>query len=163
MLWKPVDSRLALGAELNFVKQRDFDQLFGFQDYQTTTGHLSAYYAFNNGFVGQIDAGRFLAGDWGASFALDRTFANGWKVGAYATFTNVSAADFGEGSFDKGLRFTVPLETVLGTPTAKKNTTTIRSLARDGGARLDVNGRLYDLVKDSHKPELRRDWGGFWR
>jgi len=57
----------------------------------------------------------------------------------------------------------VPLDAVLGTPTARRNTTTIRSLSRDGGAKLEVNGRLYDLVKDSHRPEMQRDWGGFWR
>ncbi len=163
MLWKPVDSRLALGAEINYVQQRDFDQQFGFRDYQTATGHLSAYYAFGNGFQGTVDAGRYLAGDWGASFALDRTFANGWSIGAYATFTNVSAEDFGEGSFDKGLRFTIPLEAVVGTPSSRRSNSVIRSLARDGGAKLDVSGRLYNLVKDSHQPELKRDWGGFWR
>lgn len=163
MLWKPVNSRLALGAEINAVRQRDFDQLFGFRDYSTVTGHLSAYYALGNGFHGQVDVGRYLAGDVGASFAIDRTFANGWSVGAYATFTNVSAADFGEGSFDKGLRFTIPLDTVIGTPTAKRTTSTIRSLTRDGGAKLEVEGRLYELIKDGHQPEMQRDWGGFWR
>lgn len=163
VLWKPVDSRLAFGAEVNYVKQRDFDQLFGFRAYETVTGHASAYYDFGNGYHGQVDAGRYLAGDWGATFALDRTFANGWRVGAYATFTDVSFNDFGEGSFDKGLRLTIPLEQFLGTPTARKSSTTLSSLARDGGARLNVNGRLYETIRDSHQPELKRDWGGFWR
>lgn len=163
ILWKPVDSRLALGLEVNAVKQRDFNQLFGFRSYQTITGHASAYYDFGNGFHGQVDAGRYLAGDWGATFALDRTFANGWQVGAYATFTNVSFNDFGEGSFDKGLRLTIPLEHFMGTPTARKSSATLSSLARDGGARLKVSDRLYDQIRDSHQPELKRDWGGFWR
>lgn len=163
ILWKPVDSRLALGLEVNAVKQRDFNQLFGFRSYQTITGHASAYYDFGNGFHGQVDAGRYLAGDWGATFALDRTFANGWQVGAYATFTNVSFSDFGEGSFDKGLRLTIPLEHFMSTPSARKSSTTLSSLARDGGARLKVSDRLYEQVRDSHQPELKRDWGGFWR
>ncbi|MEL7089911.1 MAG: YjbH domain-containing protein, partial [Planctomycetota bacterium] len=41
LLWKPVDSRLALGAELNYARQRDFDGQFGFQDYDVWTGHAS--------------------------------------------------------------------------------------------------------------------------
>ena len=34
-----------------------------------------------------------------------RTFDNGWMVGLWATKTDVSSKDFGEGSFDKGLFF----------------------------------------------------------
>ena len=64
----------------------------------------------------QVDAGRYLAGDWGATFALDRRFANGWKIGAFFTLTNVSAARFGEGSFDKGIRMTIPLSWITGKP-----------------------------------------------
>ncbi len=163
LLWKPVDSRLALGAELNWVKQRDFDQQFGLRDYDTVTGHLSAYYDFGNGFHGQLDVGRYLAGDYGATVALDREFDNGWRVGAYATFTDVPFDDFGEGSFDKGIRLTIPVQSLLGTPTRNTNTITIQSLTRDGGARLNVRDRLYGRVRDYHSPELTQEWGRVWR
>lgn len=163
LLWKPVDSRLALGAEMNWVKQRDFDQQFGLRDYDTVTGHVSAYYDFGNGFHGQIDAGRYLAGDLGATVALDREFANGWRVGAFATFTNVDFDDFGEGSFDKGLRVTVPIQALLGQPTRRSNTVTIQSLTRDGGARVNVRDRLYPRVRDYHRPEMTKEWGRVWR
>lgn len=163
LLWKPVDSRFALGAELSYVKQRDFDQLFGFQDFDVLTGHVSGYWDMGNGFHGQLDVGRYLAADYGATIALDREFANGWKVGAYATFTDVSFDDFGEGSFDKGIRFTVPLATIMGRPSAKKYATTIQPLLRDGGAKLNVNGRLYDSLRDYHEPQLQKTWGRFWR
>lgn len=163
LLWKPVASRLALGAEANYAVQRDFDQRFGFQDYEIATGHLSAYYDFGNGYLGQIDAGRYLAGDYGATFTLDRVFANGWSLGAYATFTDVSFDDFGEGSFDKGLRFTVPLTHVLGQPSNKTYKAVIQPITRDGGARLKVQGRLYDSVRSYHTPEMKDSWGRFWR
>lgn len=163
MLWKPVDSHLALGVELNYVQQRDFDQLFGFQDYDTITGHASVYYDFGNGFHGQVDVGRYLAKDWGATFTLDREFANGWKVGAYFTLTDVSFDDFGEGSFDKGLRLTIPVSWAVGRPSRRKVTTTIKSLSRDGGARLDIDNRLYEQVREWHDPLLEKRWGRFWR
>lgn len=176
VLWKPVGSRLALGAEVNYVQRRNFDQLFGFQSMVTTdpvtgiereipnvNGHVSAYYAFGNGFHGQLDVGRYLAGDYGATVTLDREFANGWRVGAYATFTNASFEDFGEGSFDKGIRFTLPLASFNGQPSRRKNDITIQSLSRDGGARLQVNGRLYDQVRDYHEPDAVNSWGRFWR
>lgn len=170
MLWKPVDSRLALGAEVNYVQPRDFDQQFGLRTRTTTggtipewNGHMSAYYDIGYGFHGQIDAGRYLAGDWGATVALDRVFANGWRVGAYATKTNVSSATFGEGSFDKGIRIEIPLAWGVGTPTLQKSKTTLRSLARDGGSRLEVDGRLYDQIRDTHQTEMAKSWGKFWR
>lgn len=170
VLWKRVGSRLALGAELNYVRRRDFNQLFGLQSNTTPTGvipdfngHVSAYYAFGNGFHGQLDVGRYLAGDLGATIALDREFANGWSVGAYATATNASFEDFGEGSFDKGIRISIPLGWATGSATRQVNDLEIRSLTRDGGARLDVNGRLYEQVRNNHRPELARSWGRFWR
>ena len=89
LLWKPNDSAFALGVEINHVRQRDFDQRFGFRDYEVTSGHVSAYWDIGNGFHAQVDAGRYLARDWGATFSLDRAFRNGWKVGAFATLTDV--------------------------------------------------------------------------
>ncbi len=163
LLWKPVERNLALGVEINYVKQREFEQLFGFRDYEVATGHASAYYDFGNGFTGQIDAGRYLAGDWGATFSLDRKFANGWKVGAFATFTDVSFDDFGEGSFDKGFRFVIPLGWISGDVTRDEFATTIRPITRDGGARVSVSNRLYNMLEDTHEPGLRSGWGRFWR
>ncbi len=163
ILWKPVQSRLGLGAELNYAKQRDFDQLFGFQAYDVVTGHVSAYYAFENNLHGQIDVGRYLAGDYGATVSLDREFDNGWRVGAFATFTDVSFDDFGEGSFDKGLRFSFPLEYFLGTPSRRVDQLTLRPITRDGGARLQVADRLYETVRAYHENDLSGSWGRFWR
>ena len=164
LLWKPVDSRLALGAEVNYVAQRQEDMLFGFQDYDVVTGHLSAYYDFENGFLGQVDMGRYLAGDWGATFALDREFENGWKVGAYFTLTDMPFEDFGEGSFDKGIRVTVPIDYFIGTPSRREFNVNLNSLSRDGGARLGVDGRLYGFVRDGHSAgEMGDTWGRFWQ
>jgi hypothetical protein len=163
VLWKPVQSRWALGAELNYVVQRDFDKRLGFQDYETATGHVSAYYAFANGFHGQIDLGRYLAGDWGGTFGLDREFQNGWRVGAYFTLTNMPFEEFGEGSFDKGIRVTIPTDFILGQPNRASVASELQSLNRDGGARLDVNGRLYEIVRDGHYSDMATSWGRFWR
>ncbi len=163
MLWYPTDSRFALGAEINHVVQRDFDQGFGFRDYEVTTGHVSAYLDLRNGYTAQLDAGRYLAGDWGATLSLDREFQNGWRVGAFATLTDVPFDDFGEGSFDKGIRVTIPINWVTGQATRDQAGLTIRPVLRDGGARLDVDGRLYEVVRDAQGLELRDGWGRFWR
>ena len=163
LLWKPVRSPLGLGVEVNYARQRAFDDPFAFRDYGVVTGHASAYWRMADGFDVQLDAGRYLAGDVGATLSVDRTFANGWSIGAFATKTNVSSEDFGEGAFDKGLRLTIPLDHYLGRTTGRSSTFRIRSIQRDGGARLAVADRLYGQVRDDHDPELRRDWGRFWR
>ncbi|WP_374424607.1 YjbH domain-containing protein [Paracoccus sp. (in: a-proteobacteria)] len=163
VLWWPVNSPLAFGAEINRVKKRDFRDVFGFRDYEVTTGHISAYYEFSNGITAQLDVGKYLAGDKGATVSLSREFANGWRVGAWATKTDLSAEDFGEGSFDKGVEISIPLGWGTGQPSLRRVGGNIRSLSRDGGSRLRVDGRLYDTVRDSHSGQLYQGWGRFWR
>ncbi len=163
LLWKPADSRWGIGAEINYVKQRDFDQLLGFQAYSVATGHLSAYWQVNDDMSAQLDVGRYLAGDWGATLSVDRVFANGWKIGAYATLTDASYADYGEGSFTKGFRLSVPLAWGIGTPNRKSYAIDMNTLARDGGARLNVDNRLFGLVSEYHRPGLETGWARFWR
>ncbi len=170
VLWKPVDSRLAMGLELNVVAPREFDQGFGLRSRQTPSGviprangHISAYYELQNGFQTRVHAGRYLAGDWGATLEVARTFANGWTIGAFATKTNVSAQTFGEGSFDKGIFFSIPVNWLIGQPTLQAYRDTLRPLQRDGGQRVDVAGRLYETVRQAHRPGVAESWGKFWR
>jgi hypothetical protein len=165
VLWKPVDSKLALGVEVNYSKQRDTDGGFGFDeyDYDVVTGHVSAYYEFGNGYVGQIDVGKYLAGDVGATMSIDRVFVNGWRIGAFATVTDASAAEFGDGAFDKGVRFSIPLNWALGNQSQKSYGATLRPNTGDGGARLDVDGRLYNSIRDYHTGALDPEWGRVWR
>lgn len=163
VLWKPPESRLALGADLAWVKQRDYFGQFEFLDYEVITGHVSAYYNFDNGFDVQVDAGRYLAGDYGATLTVARTFNNGWRAGAFATLTDVPFEDFGEGSFDKGIFFEIPYAWALGTPTKQRARQTLRPTQRDGGARLDSQYRLFDVVKDYHRDGLDDSWGRVFR
>ncbi|HSF65241.1 MAG TPA: YjbH domain-containing protein [Paracoccaceae bacterium] len=180
VLWKPVGSRWALGAELNHVAQRSPDQGLGFtlpqrlydtdagpgtgpSRYSVTSGHVSGYLELAQGFLVQVDVGQYLAGDIGATLTVQREFANGWKVGAFATRTNVSAQDFGSGSFDKGIVLEVPFNWVLGRPTRQSATTVIRPFGRDGGQRLELANRLYDDVRGYHTGMLDAQWGRFWK
>ena len=162
LLWQPADSPLGLGVEANYVKKRDYDQRLGFQDYDIVTGHASVYYNFNENYLAQVDAGRYLAGDYGATFRLSREFANGWEIGGFFTKTDVSAADFGEGSFDKGFFFKAPLDWFTGTPSKQTIGQNIRIIQRDGGQRVYVPKRLYNQVRSGQQNELLADWGRVW-
>jgi len=163
VLWKPVGSRLGIGAEMNWVQQRDFDRRFGFRDYDVATGHVSGYYELDRGLYGQVDVGRYLAGDVGATFTATREFDNGWSVGAFATFTDVSAEEFGEGSFDKGIILRIPTSWVLGTADRSTIRADIRPILRNGGARLNVRDRLYQVVRDYDEQRIDETFGRFWR
>ena len=44
IMYRPFDKNYAIGADTFFVRQRNFEQDFGFQDYETVTGHLTFYY-----------------------------------------------------------------------------------------------------------------------
>lgn len=165
VLWKPVESPLGLGLELNQVAQRDSDMLFGFDEYgyDVTTGHLSAYYDLGNGYHTQVDMGRYLAGDWGATVKVDREFDNGWVIGAYVTQTDMDYADFGNGSYNKGVEISIPQDFFTGTASRGGYATAFSTRTGDGGARLQVDGRLYDVVREGHKSDLSSGWGRFWR
>ena len=163
VLWQRPNSRFALGAELDYVRQRDYNGGFGFLHYGVTTGFVSAYYKFNSGYMARVDAGRYLAGDVGATLTVSRELPNGWRVGGFATKTNVSAARFGEGSFDKGIFISIPLNWVLGTPTQDSAGITLRPIQRDGGAMVSVDGRLYDVVRAYQSGDLYDQWGRVFR
>ena len=158
VLVQPHGSRLALGVSANWAKKRDFDRSFSHLDYQTTTAFVSAYWAtpFYNYDVA-VHMGRYLAKDVGATLEVRRTFDNGWMIGLWATLTDVPFDDFGEGSFDKGMFFTIPLDGMLGRNTRSAYSTRIRPIQRDGGQRLenfganlwfDLRGSRYDALNE---------------
>ena len=162
VLYQPSQSRLAYGISANLVRQRAFDKSFKHLNYQTATGFASVYWAspFYN-FDVAVHAGKYLAKDTGATLEVRRTFSNGWMVGLWATKTDVSAEDFGEGSFDKGMFFRIPFGGLFGRNSRGAYATAIRPIQRDGGQRLedfsgniwwDVRAARYDAFSDlSHR------------
>jgi hypothetical protein len=147
VLYRPMGERWAIGSDLNWVKQRGFDQDFSFRSYQVVTGHVTGY--FDTGYKDvllTISAGRYLAGDWGTTIDVSREFRNGVRMGAYATFTNVDGQQFGEGSFDKGIYISIPFDLML--PSSHTSSAGIlwQPLVRDGGAQLGKRYTLYGLT-----------------
>ncbi len=167
ILFSPINKSYAFGAEINTVKAREFRQLFGFREISgmpKVNGHLSGY--FDTGFYyykSQFDVGKYLAGDIGATLKLSRNFPNGWKVGGFFTLTDASFQDFGEGSFDKGIFMTIPFNSVLPYETNGSVSETIKPIQGDGGAKLTVNDRLYELVNDKSLISLKSNWARIWR
>ena len=159
VLYWPSKSRIAFGASLAYAKQRDFDRSLKHLDYDVITGHVSAYWAtpFYNYDVA-VHAGRYLAKDTGATLEVRRTFRNGWQVGVWATLTDVPFEDFGEGSFDKGMYFQLPLDAVFGGATRSKLGTRIRPIQRDGGQRLEgYSGNIFWDLREARYDAFQID------
>lgn len=158
VLYRPINQPWAVGANVNWVRQRDFDQGFGLRDYTITTGHATLYYSFDRQerIVGSVSAGRYLAGDYGATVNIARVFPNGLTMGAYATKTNISSAEFGEGSFEKGIYFSIPLDNILPRSTRGRANVNWNPLIRDGGAMLSRKYSLYNVTGE-------RDRTGFYQ
>ncbi len=147
-LYRPFHSNWALGIDVNRVRQREFEQDLGLLDYTVNTGHVTAY--VDTGFqdiLATLSVGQYLAGDKGATLDLSRIFQNGVKIGAYATKTNVSAVDFGEGSFDKGIYVQVPLDALFISTISGSANFAWKPITRDGGAKLGRQIQLFDFTE----------------
>lgn len=159
LLYRPFGERWALGGNLNWVRQRGFAQHLGLRDYHVVTGHVTAYVDTGIEHVlATVSAGRYLAGDWGTTIDLSRAFRNGVRMGAYATFTNVSGKQYGEGSFDKGIYIVVPFDLML--PRSSPGATEVlwQPLTRDGGAMLGRRYSLYGLTDERDVPLFEQNF-----
>lgn len=157
-LYRPWRGPLAVGVDINWVRQRGFNQDFAFRDYATTTGHATVYWDTGwHDLQVKLSAGQYLAKDVGATLDLNRVFPNGVALGAYATKTDVSSAQFGEGSFDKGIYVTIPFDVLLPRSTPGSGSLAWSPLTRDGGARLSRQFPLYDLTRMRDRHAF--DWG----
>lgn len=135
------NTNYAYGFEIFNVRKRDYDWGFGHLDYENLTYSANLYYR-NYGsipFDMKISAGEYLAGDFGSTIEFKRQFSNGVSFGVFATFTDVSTKDFGEGSFDKGIFFNIPIY-------GNFINYTWRPLTKDPGAKLVRRNSLHDLL-----------------
>lgn len=159
VLWRPFEKNYAIGAELWRVQQRDYDQLFSFLDYQTTTGFINFYYKEPKSKIKfGLKGGKFLAGDSGINIDFSRRFKSGFTLGVFASKTDISKLEFGEGSFDKGFYFHMPIEAFY--PTYAKGVAGfgLRPLTRDGAAILVHGLHLWGVTDQSSRMNITRDW-----
>lgn len=137
ILFRQPASKWAVGFDVNHVRQRDFKQYFGGRDYSINTGHLTGYWMTPfEGIHATLSLGQYLAGDRGVTALVSKHFANGSTISGFATKTNVPAAVFGEGSFDKGIVWSVPFDAFLTSSSRFNAQWSWRPLLRDGGAQV---------------------------
>ena len=137
-----IDRNLSYGFEIFRVKKRGYEYNFKMLDYMKTTAHANLYYKFGeSGFHSKLSWGQYLAGDEGATFKVWKRFKNGAEMGAYASLTDVSFEEYGEGSFDKGVFFKIPFD-VFGQKSL--NSYGWKPLTKDPGSKLNKPYELYN-------------------
>lgn len=161
ILYRPYAHNFAVGLDVNWVKQRDYNQIFSFRDYDVLTGHATVYHENTTyNISSKLSVGRYLAGDFGATFDVSRRFSNGVRIGVWATVTDMASDDFGAGSFDKGIYLTLPLEIFWYRPTQEKMRFNFRSLGKNGGQKLDRAASLYEMLSSGRRNRIAEDWQG---
>lgn len=158
ILYRPIKKKYAIGFSLHKVRQRDYDQRFSFRKYETTTGHLEFYAQLPDKIFMQAHVGKYLAGDKGLTLDLSRRYDSGFVLGIFATKTDLSSIEFGEGSFDKGFYFSIP--TKLFYPDFRSGVISfgMHPLTKDGGAFLTQQNQLFSIFGETNESSISRDW-----
>ena len=151
MLYRPMGERWSIGADLNYVRQRDFDQGFGLRDYRTVTGHITSYTKLPFDLDAAVSVGRYLARDWGTTIDISREFTNGVKFGGWVTRTTASSEEYGEGSFDKGIYISIPFDEMMSVSTMSRANIAWAPLTRDGGAMLHRQYSLHTMTNGRNR------------
>ena len=149
VLYRPVDANFAVGVDLNYVRQRSFENELDFFDYKTFTGHINLYWKpeFLPDSQLTFNIGQFLAKDKGVNIDFAKRFDSGIVVGAYAAFTDVSAEDYGEGSFTKGFYLSIPFDLFSLRPAKGRGRLPWVPISRDGGQPLNRPSTLIDMTE----------------
>ena len=175
ILYRPLDSRWAIGLDANYVSQRDPNNPLGFFNeelqysevdevyyrvaHRQVVGNLALYYqpewhVLENTLL-KVSIGRYLAGDQGATLDFSKQFNSGVIVGAYASKTDMSVEEFGEGSFTKGFYISIPFDVLTIKPSLSRAMIEWQPITRDGGQQLNRSTPLYEMT-DARSPWYSR-------
>jgi hypothetical protein len=159
VMYKPFKGNFAFSLEYNKVIQRDFDQKFTFSEYQVSTRHLNiAYYHPKTNILAKWSYGHYLAGDKGYTLDMSRRMPNGWQAGVWFSNTNVSAEQFGEGSFDKGFYIKAPMNIFSKSYSKDTQGLSLRTMTRDGAQKLELRNKLIDSFYGASLNEFNENW-----
>ena len=163
VLFRDINKPWYLTANFHWVKQREFRQRLSFRKYETFTGHLNFIWETPlDGVKLIMSGGRYLAKDSGLTINLSKSFKSGFTLGFFATKTDISSQEFGEGSFDKGIYFSIPLD-VVSSKYQKNNAKFLwRNLTKDGGAMLSGTMDLGGFIENTSSYYLNYLNDGFF-
>jgi hypothetical protein len=163
VLYRDSFSNFGIGAELYWVQQRDYRMLSGLKDYKTVTGHINLFYEEpRSNIVFSVKGGRFLAKDSGFNFDIARKWSTGMRMGIFFARTDISEQEFGEGSFDKGFYFSIPIESLFGKYQRGMTPFGLRPIQRDGAASLHTQFPLWAVTDWKSSRTIFDTWDDFY-
>ena len=165
ILYKPFKRNYGIGVELWQVHQREYKQLFGFKDdkYETLTGHVNLYYREPTSRVLlHVKGGKYLAQDSGFTFSASRDFRSGLNMGVFFSLTDISKEEFGEGSFDKGFFFSLPIQVFFDKYSRGQSGFGLRPLTRDGAQSLVHAQTLWSTTYQANQDQMINNWDTFY-
>lgn len=151
-LYFPQDSFFGVGFETTYAHKRSYEMKFEHYSYNNiySRAFLHVREPFSKIAI-NLSVGEYLAGDQGYTLELNRRLPNGIKMGFFFTRTNVSRSQFGEGAFDKGIRFQIPFSNFLNpfNTNSKESLTKFewRPLTKDPGQLVLHKERLLDILE----------------
>jgi hypothetical protein len=149
-LYAPKNKNIMVGFEANFMSKRSYDMRFGQKDFSNEFLRFKTLIKHDKtGINIKLSYGEYIAGDEGLTVDLYRRFNNGVKYGIFFSLTNVSFDQYGEGSFDKGIRFSIPVGTLFG---GKRNISNYEwhPLTKDPAA-LPVRATTLEEIIEKHR------------
>ena len=134
--------------------------MLDFIDYDVITGHTTFYLQEpRSNILLRIIGGRYLVKDSGFTIDVSRRFQSGLSMGIFASKTDISASEFGEGSFDKGFYFNMPLEIFFQSYNKAVTGYGLRPITRDGAQRLITGYDLWGVTNTASYNTLNRTKG----
>jgi hypothetical protein len=83
-------------------------------------------------------------------------------MGVFFSLTDISKAEFGEGSFDKGFFFNIPIQVFFDQFSRGASGFGLRPLTRDGAQSLTVAQSLWSTTNQANSDTLIYGWDGFY-
>jgi hypothetical protein len=158
-LYRPFEKNYGIGFEAWRVRQRDYKQNLTFRDYETSTGHVTFYFTEpNSGVLIRLKGGKYLAGDSGYTLDISRRFETGMSVGAFFSRTDISKEEFGEGAFDKGVFFIIPIDFFSTSYLKRSFSWGIRPVTRDGAAQVTHGLPLWGVTDQGSSWSITHAW-----
>jgi hypothetical protein len=146
------DGRAALGIESDWVKKRVPKKLFELMDVDRHTLLGNAYYYYPGlDITFKTQYGRFLAGDVGWKFDINRRYKTGVILGMFVTFTdtdNINQPSFNDGYNHKGVYMSIPIRMFYTKDSTKTFNYGVSPWTRDVGQTIPHWKDLYSIAGD---------------
>lgn len=164
ILYRPFDKNYAIGVEAFKAQKRTPGTAFGVQARENddlTTAHLNLFYEPpNKDMTFYLKAGRFLAGDYGATAGLKTTFDNGVHLEGFITQTNEEDITLlgNVSNTYGGIRLSLPIGNVPLMPHGSEIRLDAEPFSRGTGQVLDRPLQLYEITEPLSARQIQQSW-----